>query len=616
MEGIMEKEQERVENEVMAAQEEAVSEESRNMGEEVEGAAELDEAGKSIDYHNLSKRELVELLKETLKGNDFRKADVVLKETKQHFDELRNKEREEALQRFIAEGGKVDDFDYRPQELDVAFDAHYKLLRDKRNQYFREQEEQKTANYYKKTELLERLRALVDAEDTEQGFHAFKEIQKEWKQTGAVPNAHVKSLWANYTALVDRFYDHRSIYFELKELDRKKNLEAKHELCARAEKLMEAERISDAVRELNELHNEFKHVGPVPQEEKDAVWLRFKAASDAVYKKRDEHLEKVNQELAVNLEKKNQLAESIAVYGSFQTDRIKEWNQKTQELLAIQKQWEGIGGVPRAKAKEVNKKFWTAFKSFFHSKSAFFKKLDEERTGNLKKKEEIVQQAEALKVSTDWDATAEALKQLQNQWKEIGPVPEKMREKIYQQFKAACDYFFEQRRGQMDKVGEEQVQNFEKKEQVCIELEVLASSGHADAERVKTLVDRFNSLGFVPKKAMNASRTRFQKAVNAAVAAVPNLSEDDRERLHLELEMGNLRNDPQAERRIYQKEQHIRKKITKAENDLAVLRNNLEFFGRSKNATKLKDEFNVKIQEASDQLDSLKNQLKLLKTAS
>ncbi len=613
----MEKEQERVENGVMAAQEEAVSEESRNMGEEMDGpATELEEAGKSTDYHSLSKKDFVDLLKETLKSNDFRKADMVLKEAKHHFDELRNKEREEALQRFLAEGGKADDFDYRPQELDVAFDAHYKLLRDKRNQYFREQEEQKTANYYKKTELLERLRALVDAEDTEHGFHAFKEIQKEWKQTGPVPNAHVKSLWANYTALVDRFYDHRSIYFELKELDRKKNLEAKLELCIRAEKLMDAERISDAVRELNELHNEFKHVGPVPQEEKEAVWLRFKAASDAVYKKRDEYLEKVNQELAANLEKKNQLAESIAAYGSFQTDRIKEWNQKTQELLAIQKQWESIGGVPRAKAKEVNKKFWTAFKSFFNSKSAFFKKLDEERTGNLKKKEEIVQQAEALKVSTDWDATAEALKQLQNQWKEIGPVPEKMREKIYQQFKAACDYFFEQRRGQMDKVGEEQVQNLEKKEQVCAELEALAANGQASPEQVKELVERFNSFGFVPKKAMNASRARFQKAVDAAVAALPNMSEADRERLLLELEMGNLRNDPQADRRIYQKEQHIRKKITKAENDLAVLRNNLEFFGRSKNATKLKDEFTVKIQEASDQLDSLKNQLKMLKTAS
>ncbi|MFZ5973624.1 MAG: DUF349 domain-containing protein [Bacteroidota bacterium] len=613
----MEKEQERVENEVMAAQEETVAEESRNMGEEMDGAAtELEEAGKSIDYHSLSKKDFVDLLKETLKSNDFRKAEIVLKEAKHHFDELRNKEREEALQRFLAEGGKADDFDYRPQELDVAFDAHYKLLRDKRNQYFREQEEQKTANYYKKTELLERLRALVDADDTEHGFHAFKEIQKEWKQTGPVPNAHVKSLWANYTALVDRFYDHRSIYFELKELDRKKNLEAKLELCIRAEKLIDAERISEAVRELNELHNEFKHVGPVPQEEKEAVWLRFKAASDAVYKKRDEHLEKLNQELAANLEKKNQLAESIAAYGSFQTDRIKEWNQKTQELLAIQKQWESIGGVPRAKAKEVNKKFWTAFKSFFHNKSLFFKKLDEERTGNLKKKEEIVQQAEALKVSTDWDATAEALKQLQNQWKEIGPVPEKMREKIYQQFKGACDYFFEQRREQIDKVGEEQVQNLEKKEHVCAELEALAANGQAAPEPIKKLVERFNSIGFVPKKAMNASRVRFQKALDAAVAALPNMSENERERLRLELEMGNLRNDPQAERRIYQKEQHIRKKITQAENDLAVLRNNLEFFGRSKNATKLKDEFNVKIQQASDQLDSLKNQLKMLKTAS
>lgn len=580
-----------------------------------DGAAELEEA-KAIDFAAFDKKDFVEFLKEQIKSTDFKRIDAILRDVKTHYEEIRDRERAEALQRFLQDGGKRDDFEYRNSEIDNLFDANFKLLRDKRNKHAREQDDLKNENLTRKTDLLEKLRALVDSEDGEQSFQLFKEIQREWRSIGAIPTAQIKPLWASYTALVDRFYDHRSIYFELKELDRKKNLEAKVELCVRAEKLLSVEKLSDAVRELNELHNEFKHLGPVPKEDKESVWQRFKAASDALYKKRDEHLEKVNQELAKNLEEKKVLAEELSAFINFQSDRIKEWNQKTQEILAIQKKWETIGGVPRAKAKEVNKKFWAAFKAFFNAKGSFFKKLDEERVANLRLKEDLVKQAIELKQSSNWEQTAEALKELQRKWKEVGPVPEKMREKIFQNFKEACDYFFEQRRTQFGKQDEEQRDNLHKKEEVCQALESLAETKTADREKVLELVAKFNDVGFVPKKSINGVRTRFQKALEGAVASLTNLTEDERESLLLEAEVGNLKNDPQAERRIYQKEQNIRRKITKAENDLAVLKNNLEFFARAKNADKVRDEFGIKIKDAADQLQALKNQLKLLKTAS
>jgi hypothetical protein len=616
----MENEKEMVDNSHQEEAELEGSGGSRNMGEitpsDSSEPIDLEEVGKAVDYDTLGKKELVDLVKEALKNTDFKRIDTLLKETKLHFDEFRNKEREEALQKFIQEGGKKDDFEYRPAELDIAFDANYKLLRDKRNQYFREQEENKNANFNRKTELLEKLRALVDAEDSEYSFNAIKEVQREWKHIGPVPNTQAKAQWANYTALVDRFYDNRSIYFELKELDRRKNLELKNELCVKAERLNEVERISDAVKELNELHNEFKHIGPVPKEDKEQVWQRFKAASDAIYKKRDAYLEQVAQELQKNLQEKLKLAEEATAYASFQSDRIKEWNQKTQELLAIQKRWEAAGAIPRAKSKEVNKKFWSAFKAFFNAKSQFFKKLDEERSVNLAKKESLVSEARQLRENTNWQATAQALKDLQLKWKEIGPVPEKARERVYQEFKEACDFFFNQRRSQFDKIEDEQKINLEKKETICSELEQLTTSGSGTREQLTALIEQFNAIGFVPKKAINAIRARFQKAVDGFIASIENVTAEEKENLLLEAEVGTLRNDPDAERKLYQKEQGIRKKITKAENDLAVLRNNLEFFGRSKNAEKYKDEFNIKIKEASDQLAALKNQLKMLKTVS
>jgi hypothetical protein len=414
--------------------------------------------------------------------------------------------------------------------------------------------------------------------------------------------------------LVDRFYDNRSIYFELKELDRKKNLESKVELCVRAEKLLEIDKLKDAVRELNELHNEFKHIGPVPKEEKDNVWHRFKAASDAIYAKRDAFLDQLNKEQAKNLDEKLRIAEEVAAFANFETDRIKEWNQKTQEILAIQKKWEGIGAVTKSKTKEVNKKFWSAFKAFFSKKNVFFRKLDEEREKNLQAKREIIRQAHELKESKDWDKTANALKDLQKRWKDIGPVPEKMREKIFQEFKDACDFFFGQRRHQFEAVENEQEVNLQQKDELCQELETLTQSKTGTPEQLQSIVERFNAIGFVPKKSINDSRIRFKTAVDQFIDGLEGLSVDERERLQLEVQLGNLRNDPQGERKLYQREQTIRKRISKIENDIATLKNNMEFFGRSKNAEAYKAEFAQQIDAATVQLNALKGQLKILRT--
>jgi len=567
-----------------------------------------------VDYSHHTKQQLASVIKDLAKVDSFRKIDAVLREIKPLYDDLREKEKAEALGKFIADGGIAEDFDFKGDEHDNIFDANYKLLRDRKNQFTRQQEERKADNLKKKEEILEKIRLLADSQDAENHFDKFKELQREWKNVGPIAGPQAKTLWANYHALVDRLYDNQSIYFELKELDRKKNLEAKQELCARAEKLASVELIKDAIRELNELHHEFKHIGPVPKDVKEGVWQRFKAASDAVYARRDQYLETLQQELHVNLDHKAKLCEEIHDFASFQSDRIKEWNQKTKDILEIQKRWEIIGGLPRAKAKEVNKKFWSAFKTFFNNKNIFFKKLDEERDKNLQLKTELVNKAIALRESHDWEKTSNELKNLQQKWKDVGPVPEKFREKIFKEFKDACDFFFEQRRTQHGKVENEQAENLKLKEEICVTLESHTAAGTATAEVLKELQIKFSEIGFVPRKDINTIRNRYHEAVDKFVSAISGYSDDDKSRLLLENQLSDLRNDPMADKKIYQKEQAIRKKISKIENDISLWRNNLEFFSRSQNADSVRAEFNDKIKEAGDQLKQLKDQLKLLKT--
>jgi len=580
-----------------------------------ESSDEHHDAELHVDYSQYSKQQLSELIKELTKETDFRKVDVVLREIKPIYDEMRDKERADALQRFAGNGGAPEDFEFKGDEADIIFDANFKLLRDRRNQHFRQQEETKIDNLKKKQDLLERLRVLFDSPDANNQFDKFKELQKDWKAVGPVPAAHAKTLWANYHALTDRFYDNQSIYFELKELDRRRNLEAKIELCVRAERLIDVPVIKDAIAELNELHHEFKHLGPVPKEEKEAVWQRFKTASDAVYAKRDGYLQTLQQELQENLGGKAKLSDEVQEFINFNSDRIKEWNQKTKDILDLQKRWEVIGGLPRAKAKDVNKKFWSAFKTFFNNKNTFFKKLDEEREHNLQLKNDLVKKALELKESSDWERTSNELKSLQQQWKDVGPVPEKFREKVFKEFKDACDHFFEQRCTQHDKVENEQTANLKEKEELCTILESHTSGRTGSEDILHEIQARYSSIGFVPRKDINAIRHRYHEAVERFINSLPGLSEDEKGKLSLESQISDLRNDPAADRKIYQKEQLIRKKITKVENDIALWRNNLEFFGRSKNADKVKDEFNDKIKDATDHLKQLKEQLKMLKQA-
>ncbi|MGC4021189.1 MAG: DUF349 domain-containing protein [Cyclobacteriaceae bacterium] len=567
------------------------------------------------DYTTLSKKDLVGLLKEAASKNDFKKADELIRDIKPLFDETRNRERSEALLRFKLEGGVEDDFVYKGDEWDMAFDIYLKSIRENRQRHFREIEEQKNNNLFTKNNILERLRQLVDSEDTEHSLRQFKDIQNEWKAVGAVPQAQLKSLWANYNALVDRFYDQRSIYFELKELDRKKNLELKLDVCSRAEKLLSDKKIVEAVKELNELHNEFRHIGPVPIEEKESVWQRFKAASDLVYAKRDEIVAGIQQELQENFSKKEKINEQVLVFASFQSESIKEWNQKTKEILELQKQWESIGGVHRSKMRETNKKFWGAFKTFFHSKGIFFKKIDEERSSNLKLKTEILNRAIELKDSKDWEKASNELKELQLKWREIGAVPEKQREKIFQQFKEACDFFFEQRRVSNDKELVEQKDNLAKKEAIIALLNKIVEEKNGSIEQVKELQSQFISIGFVPKRELNSLKSRFSEMLEKAIEAIPGLADEVKSQVSFEAKLTNIKQGPQADKKIHHKEHHLRKQIAKAENDIATLRNNLEFFGRSKNAEKLKEEFNDKIKQADEEIAHLKKQLRMLQAS-
>jgi hypothetical protein len=608
------KEAEIVDEQIVNAPEEGKEESAdAKQNEKEEGGTHAETVVEEVhlDYTNYTKKQMVLVLESLSKDDNYAQVGPILKEIKRPYDEMANSERKAAYEKYIADGGEKDGFEYRADELDQRFQKAYSDLKDKRHQYFNSLEKQKDNNLLTKLNILEKIRELVDAEETGVSIKSLKELQKQWKEVGSIPSSQAKSLWANFNALLDRFYDQRSIYFELKELDRKKNYDLKIELCEKVEQLSEGGDIREVITHLNELHDEFKHIGPVPKEDQEVVWGRFKLASDKIYVKRKEYYEKLKEGQKVNEVAKEALIEKLLTFGEFISDRISDWNSKTKEIIAIQKEWEAIGSVPKEKAKSVNKLFWSAFKSFFNKKGQFFKKIEGERKENLKLKQELVEKANSLKDSEDFRKTSDDLKQLQKQWKDLGPVPEKFRNEVFLQFKKACDHFFDRRRTNSGKLDKDYEENLKKKQLLCEELELMTKSGKVDIARVKSIESEWNEIGFVPKSSIKSIQKMFTDAIAAVVDKV-DISEAEKHKLRLSAQFNKTNYGPGTEKLLQKKEGVLRRQISNLENDINLWRNNIDFFAASKNADKLKAEFKIKIDKANIQLISFKEELKII----
>lgn len=586
----------------------------------------------SADYSQFTKQDFVDLLDKqliTLKADtvtpgDFKRADDVLKEVKPFFDQIKQSERSAALQKYIQENESDEGFSFKFDESVQQFEDLYKQTKNLKNSYFQNLDKAKDANFATKTELLRQLRELVENDENNAGdpktsWNEFKRIQDEWKAAGNINSPHNATLWATYHALVDRYYSNRNIYFELKELDRKRNSSLKIEVIEKVEALVKEAAEKSVTRQMiddaNTLFEEYKHVGPAPKAEQEILWQRMKAALDSLYEKRREQTEEQRKESAQLYEEKSKIYEVLVPFTSFSSSSINEWNDKTKEVMAIQEQWNAIkGSMPREEGKELSKKFWAALKTFFHNKGEFFKELEGKREQNLKLKTSLCEQVEAILEGTDEspEATQKVI-ELQRQWKSIGQVPEKHKNTIFDRFKAACDAFFNRKRNKNQEVEREFEENLAKKINLIERIEKAAKDG-ADLSQLNAFKREWSGIGFVPKKDMQTTQKRYIAAINALVGATGKLSSKEKERVMLENE-AEIARESGGNRDMYKREGDIRRRITALENDIATYKNNIEFFARSKNADKLRVDIEKKIASAQSQLDELRHQLKVVQQA-
>lgn len=574
----------------------------------------LDLAGKLVDA----------IKKSNINVSDVKNIDNVAKQIQVVFDEIITAEKTAAFEEYKKENNAEEGFEFKNDNITLRFEAAMADIRDTRNKIYKKLRQLKDDYFEVKTALLERLRLVVEEEEkggSKENWNAFKKVQEEWRDAGNIGSPHNGSLWSAYNALTDRYFSIRSIQNELKDLDRKKNLESKSELAnkitALADEIGKEGYSSTLFKQANELFEEYKALGPAPREEQEALWVKVKAAFDAIYDKKREQSE-ANQQLRLEvLEVKTRLVESLRPYISFDSTSINEWNNQTKEVLAIQEQWNEIkGSMPREAGKTITKEFWVLVKQFFKNKSDFFDKLEDERKQNLAKKTAICEEIEQMLAAKTTDAPeTNRVVELQKVWRTIGHVPKKQQDSIYKRFKKAADAFFDLKRAENAEQDNEYESNLKAKQAICDEVEKLTETGEIDLRLLSDFKNRFNSIGFVPRKHIKTIQSRFINAINAFVKASSSISSKEEEKLLIKNQVEVELKSGSGSKTLGKQENDLKRKAKTLEDDIALWRNNIEFFGPSKGAEKMKAEFEKKIVKAENELTALNEKIKLLSVA-
>ena len=558
-----------------------------------------------------TKKEVLDRVKELAHGEEAPQKDEV-EYLKTAFYKLHIAEREAQLKAYLDAGGDPEAYQITPDEDEEVFKAEMGVIKERRQQQFREQEAEKEENLKKKLDIIEKIKAMVTSpEEASKTYQEFKALQQEWREIKAVPAEKANELWRNYQLYVEQFYDLLKLNSEARELDFKKNLEAKTHLCEAAEKLADEEDVISAFHQLQKLHQEYREIGPVSKELREEIWQRFKAASTVINKRHQQHFDDLRAREEDNLQKKTVLCEKVEAINKEEHKVSADWERHTQEISNIQTEWKTIGFAPQKMNVKIFERFRAACDEFFAHKAEYFKNMKDTFKENAEKKRALIEKAKALQDSTEWRSTSDKLIALQKEWKTIGMVPKKLGDQLWEEFLAACNKFFEARNAAGAGQRNEERDNLDKKRNVIERLKAAAEeAGEGLQEKVQKLVEEYNAIGHVPYKEKDKVYEEYHtvldklyKELNVSVA-----------KKRLNKFKDNLKQVAErGENALADERQRLLRQYDNLKQEIQTYENNLGFLtASSKKGNSLIEEMNRKIQKLKDDMQLVKEKIKAI----
>lgn len=562
-------------------------------------------------YGAMDREELVSRFSDYLNADDLEALRLRAKIIKEFFENMTQRLEREALEAFLSAGGQQEDYEKKEDVLEAKFRKLYSEYKEARQKFLEKQEQEKLDNLARKEEVLEQLRSLLQSElSLKEAYDSFNSIQEKWRAIGAVPRAQVNTLWENYHFLIEKFYDKVKISKELRDMGLKKNLEEKIALCERVEGLMLESSINKSFKQLQECHQLWKEIGPVPTDKNEEIWERFKNASDAVNKRRQEYYDKMREEQSNNYLAKIALCEKLEEVLKHECDNIRKWNDTTNEVNELFKLWKTIGPVPKAENESIWERFKKPIDDFYQRKKEAFDRMKSEQEVSLAKKTELCMRAEAIAERSDWKAATEELLKLQAEWKEVGYLPKKLSDKLWTRFRQACDRFFERKSEDYKARKSNELENVAKKEALIEKVKAFSFSEdkQANLDAIKDFQRQWAEIGFVP----NAERQRLYSEFRKAIDAHFDKLQADSMELSLNAFKERVESNPEDRKYFSKERKQLQDQLQKLRSDLMVWENNLGFLASSRQADLLRAEFEKKMERARADIALLQAKLKVL----
>lgn len=558
-----------------------------------------------------SKQDVLERAKALAASDDTPDKDEV-DHLKASFYRFNVAERDEKLKQYLANGGDPEKYQIQPDDEEEAFKTSMQLIKEKRAKAFEKAQEERESNLKRREEIIEKIKNMATSpEEANKSYNDFKTLQQEWKEIGSVPPEKSSETWRNYQLYVEQFYDLLNLNREAREYDFKKNLEAKTKLCEQAEKLAEEPEVVNAFHQLQELHAQYREIGPVAKDLREEIWTRFKNASTVINKKHQEHFERLRAMEQDNLVKKTELCEKTENIAKEENKTAKDWEKHSKEIISIQQEWKTIGFAPHAMNEKIFQRFRAACDDFFARKAEYFKDVKERLAENAEKKKALVEQAQALSDSTDWKATSDKLIQLQKEWKTIGTAPRKVGDQLWNDFLAACNHFFEARNEANAGTRNEERDNLKKKRDVIARLKELAENA-ADGiqEKVQQLTNEYNAIGHVPYR----DKDKVYKEYHDVMDKIYNDLHVSAARRHLDNFRNNLRGmAKKGEDAVDNERSRLMRRYEQLKQEITTYENNIGFLNiSSKKGNSLVDEMNRKVQRLKDDALMVREKIKAI----
>ena len=567
-----------------------------------------------FDFSSLNKLQLVELLEETVQDNEIVKIKDKVTAIKVNFLRLNKEDRDRELEQFILDGGDAESYEHTDDPLEVRFKAAFNIYKNNKAKYNELLEQQKLENLKQKNAILEELKQLIYSEETlKKTYDDFRALQDKWKEIGQVPANEISNIWNSYHFLVEKFYDKVKINRELRDLDLRKNLEAKIALCEKAEELLLEKSLTKSFKLLQKYHDEWKEIGPVPQEKRDEIWERFKSTTDKINQIRRDHYAKIEEEQKANYDAKVAICEKMEEIVNEPVNSINAYQKKSNEVNELFKLWKQVGPIHKKQSDEIWNRFKGSMNSFFDSKKEFFSKLKVQQMENYNKKLQICVEVENLVDSTEWKKTTDYIKKLQEEWKNIGPVPKRHSDKIWKRFRTACDAFFKNKSEHFSSIKGKEDDNLKAKQQVIENIKAyeLKKDRNENMEAIRGFQREWMSIGHVPMKMKDALQKEYRDLIDGLF---DKMRANDNELSTTEFRnmVNGMKDDPGSRDKIRREHINLQSKIQKLRDEIATLENNIGFFAASKQSDLLKAEYEKKIAKIKNDVKVLEAKMKIL----